>query len=147
MSALCAEFKGVAPADAEFDHPAGASLARVLQASLQVAGWDIEDFDNWRDCGWVVDCRRPPTEVEVVVTEMSPGEWLLQVAPRHAPGLIGRLFGGKPSAAHDHVLELARVVHSTLIAQRHFSGVQWQWTPARNRNSWSVEPMPWSEAS
>src|SRR5262245_6287162 len=107
-------FKATVPKDAEFDHPAGAALMRRVSAELAAAGWSTDGMDNWRDCGWSVGCRRGASELEVVVSQIQDGQWMLQISPQRRPGLIGSLFGGKPSASSDDVHKLALAVHRSL---------------------------------
>src|SRR5262245_10685533 len=87
------------PPDEEFPHPAGASLLRPLGREVAVAGWNIDEVENWRDSGWSIGCRRGLLELEVVVLQVPDGAWVLRICPWRAPGFIGRLFGRKPSAS------------------------------------------------
>src|SRR5688572_2188505 len=104
-------FTAAVPADAEFDDPPGAALIRRLSADLARAGWQCGDFDNWRDCGWSVVCRRACAEIEVVVAQIPDDAWMLQISPYYMPGLIGRLFGRQRSATAGEIHELALAVH------------------------------------
>src|SRR5438128_5429929 len=91
-------FTATVQKDAEFDHPPGAGLMRGLASALAAEGWSNDEMDNWRDCGWSVGCRRGSSELEIVVSQIQDGQWILQVSPRRRPGLIGSLFGSRPSA-------------------------------------------------
>jgi hypothetical protein len=113
--------------DTEFDHPPGAALMRRLAAELTLAGWITDEMDNWRDCGWSVVCRRGSSDLEVVVSQIQDGEWMLQVSPHRVPGLISGLFGSRPSATVTDVHELAVAVHRTLITAQYLGSPRWRW--------------------
>jgi len=120
-------FAATVPKDAEFDHPAGAALMRRLSSELAAAGWSTDEMDNWRECGWSVLCRRGSSALEVVVSQIQDGQWMLQVSPQRSPGLIGSLFGGKPSASPGDVHELAVAVHRALSTLQYLGNPQWRW--------------------
>ena len=92
-------FMATVQKDTGFEHPPGAALMRSLASELAAVGWSADKPENWRDCGWSIGCRRGASELEVVVVQIKDGEWLLQVSPKITAGLIGRLFGSKPSAS------------------------------------------------
>src|SRR5437867_7829879 len=75
-------FTATVPNDPEFDHPPGAALMRRLSTELARAGWSAEEMDNWRDCGWSVACRRASSELEVALSWVQRGYWMLQISPR-----------------------------------------------------------------
>lgn len=101
--------------DAEFEHPAGAMLARLVGRELKAAGWATSAIENWRDCGWSVDCEREEKKLEVVVAALpDDGRWMLQIAPRSVAGFVGRLFGRTSSATQTDVLALAKEVDRVL---------------------------------
>lgn len=139
-NSLNLRFTATVPNDAEFDHPAGAALIRQLSAELAAAGMSTDEWDNWRDCGWSVDCRRGSSELEVVVSQIEEGEWMLQVCPRRLPGLIGRLFGSKPSASATEVYDLALAVHRALAAIGYLGRPQWCWDGFPDENNSTPEP-------
>jgi hypothetical protein len=97
------------------EHPPGEPLARQLEAGLAARGWSTDDFDNWRDSGWAFTCARGASRLEVVLAPTDEG-WFVQIAPRSAPGLLGRAFGAKPSASSAEIYELATHVHTVLAA-------------------------------
>jgi hypothetical protein len=105
------------PTDAEFDHPAGAHFARELESGLRARAFSVEEFDSWRDCGWVVNVTVGEKPFEVYFAEYGeesqPG-WLLAVAPLNQPGALVRLFGRKvlPVAAELQSISLA--IHEIL---------------------------------
>jgi hypothetical protein len=111
----------------EFDHPLGASLMRELSAELTEDGWDTDEMENWRDCGWFVGCRRGASELEVVVSQIEDGQWMLQVSPRHIPGFVSGLFGSKVSAPPASVHELAVAVHRLLSKLNYLGNPLWRW--------------------
>jgi hypothetical protein len=125
-----ARFVGVFPIDPEFDRPAGAWLGRYLQQHLSRAGWATSDFDNWRDCGWVIRCVRKAADLEVCFAAGDQG-WFLQVAPTRF-GWMTRLRG-EVSAAARECHALARAVDECLRATGLCSAVSWAWDgdPAR----------------
>jgi hypothetical protein len=73
-----ARFSGEAAPDAEFEHPPGAAIARLLRDALAKRGWEVSDIDNWRDAGWSITCCRPPLKLVLVIAKMTVGEeWFL----------------------------------------------------------------------
>jgi hypothetical protein len=52
-------FAGESPPDpdSECDHPAGAAIARRIEAALRTRGFAAEPLGNWRDVGWAVRVR------------------------------------------------------------------------------------------
>ena len=143
------QFTGEVAPDEEFEHPAGASLARVLQAAVRDAGWAVDVIDNWRDCGWYLNCRRGEAALQVAFTalESPEPEWMLQISVQESPGFLARSLGRRPSGGNDDVLALARVVHSTLAADSHLSRFRWQWSGFPHDGQSTPEPLPWNDAS
>jgi hypothetical protein len=134
------KFTATVQKDAEFDHPPGAALMRRLAGELATAGWSTDEMDNWRDCGWSVGCRRGSSELEVVVSQIQDGQWMLQVSPQRRPGLIGSLFGGKPSASPGDVHELAVAVHRGLSTLQYLGSPQWHWDGFPDEKHSTSEP-------
>jgi hypothetical protein len=120
-------FEANSPADPEFEHPAGAALMRTLSTDLRSNDWTVGEMENWRDSGWSVTCQRGQTKVEVVLSQISNGTWMLQVAPTDVPGFIGRCFGRKQSAPAHEVQELALRVHRALSDRSILSKPRWTW--------------------
>lgn len=133
-------FVGEAQSDPEFDHPAGASIARRLEAGLRNAGWLVSDIDNWRDCGWSIECSRGDVRLEVSLALIDPGKWMLQVAPWKVPGPLGRLFGKRPSAMPADVLDLAKAVHAQLVQEARYSQFSWCWDGFPEEGNSASEP-------
>lgn len=100
-----------------------------------------DEMDNWRDCGWSVGCRRASSELEVVVSQIQDGQWMLQVSPRRTPGLIGSLFGGKPSASPRDVHELAVAVHWALSTLGYLGSPHWRWDGFPDEKHSTSEPQ------
>jgi hypothetical protein len=126
-TSLNASFTGAAAADPEFDHPAGASLVRAVQHDVQRQGWVTEEFDNWRDAGWSFMCSRGSARLEVVLSSTGSDNWLMQVAPATVPGLVGRAFGGKPSATPSDVFDSSKAIHRSMAEGTSYRGFRWQW--------------------
>lgn len=137
-----ARFSGCATPDHEFDHPAGASIARLLHAGLQDAKWTVAKFDNWRDCGWSLDCSRDHIRLKVALSQMENEQWMLQVAPTSNPGLLGRLFGGFVSAQPSETTELAKAIHYILKTSGSFSDFMWTWDGFPEVDNSEAEPHP-----
>ncbi|MES2466480.1 MAG: hypothetical protein V4675_04200 [Verrucomicrobiota bacterium] len=134
------KFNAAVQKDAEYDYPPGAALMRRLAAELAKAGWHTDEMDNWRDCGWSVGCGRGSSKLEVVVSQVQDGQWMLQVSPKRSPGVMGRLFGGKPSASTGDVHELAVVVHHGLSALHYLGSPQWRWDAIPDEKHSTSEP-------
>jgi hypothetical protein len=126
MASQNATFLGPVTPDAEFDHPAGLPIVRALRADLSARGWTPGDFDDWRDCGWSISCRRDGGDLELIVASTgAPDEWMLQIAPARVPGLLGRALGKVPSATAALCHALATDVHAALSGR--FSRLRWRW--------------------
>jgi hypothetical protein len=134
-------FTASIPKDAEFVHPAGASLIRRLSADLAAAGWITNEMENWRDCGWSVVCRRDSSVLEVVVSQIQEGQWMLQVSPQRSPGSIGGLFGRKPSASPRDVHALAVAIHRALSTLQYLGSPQWRWDGFPDERHCTSEPQ------
>ena len=140
MKSQNVRFEGTIPPDHEFEHPTGASLARVLMSELKKAGWQTADFDNWRDCGWIVPCARDDAQLDVVFSEWDTA-WLLQVAATDCPGLVGSLFGRKVSATLDDIMKLSRDIHAILLAQPKLSIKGWRIDGPPDEKNSTPEPI------
>jgi len=137
-----ARFSGIAHPDDEFEHPAGASIARMLHARLQDTKWIVAEFDNWRDCGWSLDCSVDSTRLQIAFSQMEEGEWMLQVAPTSNPSFLGKLFGGAVSAQPSETTELAKLIHSILQASEAFRNFMWTWDGFPEEGNSDSEPQP-----
>jgi hypothetical protein len=133
-------FNGEAGQDAEFEHPPGASLARYLETELRKSDWTVSEFDNWRGCGWCLECSRDNARLQLAFVEGSPGAWFLQIAPLRGAGPFARLFRRTPSATPSDVLALAKTVHALLNAQGQFRGFQWCWDGPPDEGNSTPEP-------
>jgi hypothetical protein len=135
-------FSGEATPDAEFDHPPGASIARLLRDSLAKRGWEVSDIDNWRDGGWSITCCRLPSKLELVIVKMAAGEeWFLQIAPTYVPGLVGWLLKKQASAPPDAVQALAQDAFSVLSENGRFGDFMWCWDRPPEAGNSTPEPV------
>lgn len=134
-------FSGFATPDDEFDHPAGASIARLLYAGLQDTKWTVSEFDNWRDCGWSLDCSDGSTRLFIAFSQMEAGEWMLQVAPKYNTGFLGKLLGGSVSAQPSETTELAKLIHTILQGSELFRNYMWTWDgfPEEENSDWEPQ--------
>ena len=124
-----AAFDATFPADAEFEHPPGCYLARKLLQSLSSIASAVDDFDNWRDTGWVVTCEVDGKRFEVyfggIESASAPNAWMLAIAPLGRPGALRKLFGAKDSAYTAQSKLLAMHVHRILANDAHVSNLRW----------------------
>lgn len=134
-------FKGTAPADQQFEHPPGCYIARALHRGLADSDWTPADFDNWRDCGWSIECTQDNSSLQISVAQVEEGTWMLQVSPAVVPGLLGRVFKKEPSANPTQCLSLAKVVHGILSSDGLLSGFQWCWDGYPDDSTSTSEPV------
>jgi hypothetical protein len=138
-----ARFVGEAAPDAEFEHPPGASIARLLQDALAKRGWQVSDIDIWRDSGWSITCSRPASKLELVIAQMAVGEeWLLQIAPSYVPGLFGWLFGKPASALPDDIQAVAKDAFTALSDCGRFGRFTWCWDGFPDETNSTPGPAP-----
>ena len=137
-----ARFSGEAVPDAEFEHPPGASIARLLKDALAQRGWEVSDIDNWRDGGWSITCCRLASKLELVIAKMAVGEeWFLQIAPSYVPGLFGWLFSKPASAAPEAIQALARDAFAVLSESGRFASFMWCWDGFPDERNSTPEPV------
>src|SRR5262245_54611794 len=138
-----ARFSGEAAPDTEFEHPPGASIARLLRDALAKRNWEVSDFDNWRDGGWSITCCRPRWKLELAIAKMAVGaEWFLQIAPSYVPGLFGWLFSKPASAPPDAVQALAADAFAVLSDTGRFGKFMWCWDGPPDEANSTPEPVP-----
>ena len=100
-------------------------LIRALSARLNALSWVVSDIECWRDGGWVVFCKRGNAEMQIVLTPVREGDWVLQIAPKKS-SLFGRT-GEPPSASPQEVYQLALDVHDSLGQDPTFDTPRWCW--------------------
>jgi len=138
-----ARFCGEAAPDAEFEHPPGASIARLMRDALAKGGWEVSDIDNWRDGGWSITCCRPGSKLELVIAKMAVGEeWFLQIAPSYVPGLFGWLFSKPASAPPDAIQALAQDAFAALSDNGRFGRFMWCWDGPPDEANSTPAPVP-----
>lgn len=136
------QFSGRAVRDDELEHPAGASIAKLLRSGLAERGWQVSLIDNWRDCGWSVECTRSDVTLEAVVSSMTDADrWFLQIAPSYRPGIVGRLFGKVATAKASDILAAAQDVHAILAGQSNFDDFKWCWDGYPEDKGSTSEPI------
>ena len=118
MRTAQASFVAAIPKDAEYDHPPGANLARRLHRALSTAFPEIEEFDNWRDCGWEIRLRSGRVWASVPFAQVSRTgpEWLLAVVPE--PSIEARVRAMLGHEEHSRLVVVRRirsVVHEVLV--------------------------------
>ncbi|HVA51229.1 MAG TPA: hypothetical protein VNH11_33110 [Pirellulales bacterium] len=133
-------FHAVVPDDVEFNHPAGAALIRRLSTDIASSGWVVDEFDNWRDCGWSVICRRGTSVLDVSVAQIQTNEWMLQVNAHRIPGFLGRLFGAEQSATPADVYDLAIDIHRALASAEWLGRPLWRWDGFPEEDHSTPEP-------
>jgi hypothetical protein len=88
---------------------------------LKKRGWDVDEFDNWRDAGWFFHCKKAGTDLEVSYAQTNPeSNWFLQVAPTSTP--------------------LSKDIHSSLASTKLFSKFQWRWDGPPDEANHTKEP-------
>lgn len=120
-------FNSVVANDAEYLHPHGAALMRELLAGLAKAPCDVGELENWRDCGWSVECRCGDAKLQIVLCGLRKGEWMLRLHAAYRPGIIGCVLGRTPSASPAEIHRLAETVHELLAARHLMTGPRWRW--------------------
>ncbi len=90
-------------------------------------GQGVADFDNWRDCGWLLPCSRGDQSLDLVIAPYeSSDSWMLQIAASRFPSFILRWFGAVPSAEPDTIFQLSHDAHS-LLCSSGFADFKWFW--------------------
>jgi hypothetical protein len=120
-------FRGTPPPDEEFEHPPGCYMIRALHKALTEPSWTPSQFDNWRDCGWSIECIQEGRSIRIAIAQVRDSMWMLQIAPSVVPGLLGRLFKKQASAAPEQCLDVAKRVHNILSSYKLFSDFRWRW--------------------
>ncbi len=134
-------FLATIASDPDLEDPPGTFLIRSLATELVANGWTTDEYDNWRDCGWSVACHRGKSSLDVVVSQIPDGEWMLQVSPSRVP-FFGAFFGRKPSATPTDIFELAVSVHKVLSAKECLENPRWRWDGFPEDCNSTPEPHP-----
>ncbi len=144
MRSLNLQFTGRGLDAPDGEHPPGGAWIRALRTDLAAAGWAAEEPDDWRDSGWIMECRRATSEIQVVLAEAGEDRdrWLVQVSPARLPGALLRLFGRRPSASAEDCHQAGLVIHETVQRLRP-QATYWRWDgfPDVDRSS-STPPAP-----
>lgn len=128
------------PADSEDNGPPGAALMRKISAHLADKLWTVDEMVNWRDCGWSIICRTTYSTLEIVLSEVRSGEWMLQISPFDVPGFLRMLFGAKVSATESEIHELAISVHNFISLLPECQKLRWRWDGFPDDDSSTSEP-------
>jgi hypothetical protein len=113
---------------------------RRLSTQLSTGGWRTGEMDNWRDCGWSIACSHSSGQLQIVLSQIQDGEWMLQIAPHRVPGFFGGLVGSKPSATPAEVYELAIAVHRALSVAGFLDSPRWRWNGFPDEEHSTPEP-------
>jgi len=118
-------FTGPCVGDDRFD-PAGRGIAVGMRDYMRLQGFDVQEEDNWRDCGWSIDVIFPSFVIEVSLTRTTDdNHWIAQITCMKEPGVLSRLFGAKFVSREAEVLSVSRCVHRWLV-QSKYEGVLWR---------------------
>jgi hypothetical protein len=135
-------FSGEVTPDAEFAHPPGASIVKLLRDALAKRDWEVSDIDNWRDAGWSITCCRSAAKLELVIAKMVKGDaWFLQIAPSYVPGLVGWFLRTPASAPPDAVQALAQDAFLILSENGRFRNFLWCWDGPPEPGNSTPEPV------
>lgn len=128
-----ATFQASFPLDSACDGPEGRHLALKIEQHLRSAFPVVEEFDNWRDCGWFVPCTVGGSRLWVCFVRYLQGEaWQLFIEPLGLPGFVGRLLGKHSTPYVAAVRQLAIEVNRVLQNESMISAVVWALDPRRD---------------
>lgn len=128
-----ATFQASFPFDSELFGPEGSYLALKIEKHLRTAYPAVEEFDNWRDCGWCVPCAMGGLRLWVCFARYRPGEaWQLFVEPVGLPGILGKLLGRHSPPHVAAVRQLTIEVDHVLRNESRISAVAWALDPRRD---------------
>lgn len=133
-------FSGAVPVDDTDPHPPGRALATFLEQAVRSAGWDVVIVEDWRDCGWSITSVRDTTALDVIMAQMDPPGWMVQIAPSETR-FVKKLLGWVPSAERSDVHELACHIDAALAGR--FGARRWCWDGCPDDTS-AAHPQPWS---
>ena len=136
-----AMFRGREPAP-DGDRIGGASLVRLLASELTRDGWEVRDFDCWRDGGWILPCFRGAKTLDLVLVPLVGGDaWAIQIAASRFPCFVLRWFGATPSADADDIFQLASATHAALTSAG-MTDIRWVWDGPADAEDAGSEPQP-----
>jgi hypothetical protein len=135
-----ASFCGRFPEDPDPAESRCAGVGEYLATKLREVGVTVTASDNWRDCGWSVDCRIDGRPIYFFVSYYGkrPVEYVLCCTSDR--GLITWLRGINDVS---HRWKLAKAVHGVLMGDDRFSEVRWYqegWF-AKGDEAWSSAPV------
>lgn len=116
-------------------HPRGGRLIRRVRKHLLRAGYEAARPDNWRDCGWDVECVLDSTPLQIVLavrlldperTWADSPHWFIQIGPTRKAGLLSQLFARGPHPAVATCLRLAVEVDGALRSLG-AENLRWRW--------------------
>ena len=121
------------------DHPRGTSLAIDLSRALDSTGWAVSEPDNWRDVGWSFSAYRDGVELEVILSAIEDGEWILQLGPARGAGLVAKVLGRRPSASPHDCFVGATILDEALESR--CTSIAWRWNGLPSEETSTSEPQ------
>ena len=128
------------PQDEVLEHSRGAWLAKGIQARLGEE-WALSEIENWRDSGWAIESKTKGREIRISFASNEENEWMLQVCPVPAQGLIGSLFGAKASASDEDTYQAGLHCDRVLKEDLKLEEVLWCWNAFPDPDNSSDEPQ------
>lgn len=133
-------FSGDSPSDTEFNHPPGASIARLVRGGVRDRGYAPSPIDNWRDCGWFFTFSIDEGRYEILLAQTAENNlWMLQIACVNDPGKVARLFGKRFVDRSDTIHEIAAVIQLVLKSNG-YTRLRWRLNGYPNDRESTAEP-------
>lgn len=124
-----AAFDASFPIDDENWHPPGCYLARILRNRLARVASSVQEFENWRDCGWSLGCEINGQRFEVFFSAINaypnPTQWMIGISPIGHPGALRRLFGAKALPYIRECRQLTQEIQRLLESDPSVSNIRW----------------------